>query len=186
MTAIRTTAPTVLAVSLDDAKLAMRIDGSDLDALVTNWIKGVIADLEHETGLCLMSQGWTTTLDAFPTCAISLPHPVISITSVQYLDANGATQTLSSGAYRINRARYETTITPVTGTDWPATQDETGAVTIVTVNGVGTTDAATPANVKLYVLAKLVEQFDPATRLENRDTPQSKYLDRLLDACRSY
>jgi hypothetical protein len=45
--------------------------------------------------------------------------------------------------------------------------------------------AAVAPNVRLYVLAKLVEQIDPITRAE-RETVQSAYVDRLLDLCRTY
>ena len=56
MSKIRTVAPAVLAVSLADAKAALRIDGDDMGTLVTIWAKGVIAVLEHKTGQCMMEQ----------------------------------------------------------------------------------------------------------------------------------
>lgn len=178
------TPPTVLAVTLDQAKANLRVDGADMDALITMWVEGIIAALEHEIGQCLMPQTWEVTLDAFPI-AISLPHPVISITSVKYLDVTGAEQTLAPAAYKLIRSAYTSTLTAISGATWPTTASEVGAVTITVECGHGTTAAATPANVRLYILAKLVEQFDPATRTE-RDTVQSDFVGRLLDACRTY
>jgi uncharacterized phiE125 gp8 family phage protein len=200
MTKIRTAAPTVLAVTLEDAKMALRIDGSDMDVLVTMWTKGVIANLEHEVGQCMMEQTWEVRLPAFPgvpcwavgqpsprnlSAEISLPHPVMEVTSVSYIDIDGATQTLAPEAYRINRTRYTSTLSPARGGSWPATAEDDAAVVVVAQCGYGDAPEATPEEVQLYILAKLAEQFDPATRLE-RDTVQSKFVDGLLDRCRSY
>jgi uncharacterized phiE125 gp8 family phage protein len=200
MTKIRTAAPTVLAVSLEAAKDALRIDGNDMDTLVTIWTKGVIAELEHEVGQCMMEQTWEVRLPRFPgapcwslgqpaprqmAAEISLPHPVLSITSVSYIDADGAAQTLQPEAYRLNKARYTSTLSPARGTSWPATAEDDAAVVVVLQAGYGNTPDVTPDEVQLYILAKLAEQFDPATRLE-RDTVQSKFVDGLLDRCRSY
>ena len=178
------TPPTVPAVTLDQAKLNMRIDGTDMDALIMLWVEGITAALEHEIGQCLMPQTWEVTLDAFPA-AISLPHPVISVTSVKYQDADGIEQTLAPETYKLIRSAYQTVLVPVSGAAWPVTLSDTGAVVVTVLCGHGATATATPANVRLYILAKLVESFDPATRLE-KDTVQSSYIDRLLDACRTY
>lgn len=200
MTKIRTAPPTVLAVTLHAAKAALRIDGDDLDALVTIWLKGIIGDLEHEIGQCLIEQTWEVRLPAFPgvpcwqlgqpvprqlASEISLPHPVLSITSVSYIDQDGTTQLLESEQYRINRSCYASSLSPARGSNWPATAEDDAAVVVVLKAGYGSAPEATPENVQLYILAKLVEQFDPATRME-RDTVQSSFIGGLLDRCRSY
>jgi uncharacterized phiE125 gp8 family phage protein len=200
MTKIRTAAPTVLAVTLDAAKLALRIDGDDMDALVTIWTKGIIADLEQEVGQCMMEQTWEVRLPGFPgvpcwsigqpvpsrlAIEISLPHPVIDITSVSYIDQAGTTQTLAPAAYRLNRTRYTSTLSPARGTSWPATAEDGAAVVVVLQCGYGSDPVAIPEEVQLYILAKLAEQFDPAARIE-RDTVQSAFVSGLLDRCRSY
>lgn len=200
MTKIRTFAPTVLAVTLDAAKAALRIDGDDMNALVTIWIKGIIGDLEHEIGQCLMEQTWEVRLPGFPGVPcwplgqlaphqladeISLPHPVLSIISISYLGQDGNSQPLAPEKYRINRTRYTSSLSPARGGSWPATAEDDAAVVVVLKSGYGTSPEATPEEVQLYILAKLVEQLDPATRME-RDTVQSKFIDGLLDRCRSY
>jgi uncharacterized phiE125 gp8 family phage protein len=202
MTKIRTIAPTVLAVTLADAKTSLRVDAdmTDMDDLITSWIKGVVATAEHDIGQCLMEQTWQVRLDEFPgvSChrlgdacsstiptALALPHPVISVTSVKYLDLDGIEQTLAPAGYKPIRRAYESFLVPARGASWPATAGELDSVVVTVVCGLGTDPALTPENVRLYLLAKLAEQFDPATRLE-RDTVQSSYLDGLLDACRCY
>lgn len=183
MTAIRITPPENLPVSLPMAKANMRVDGDDMDALITSWIKGIVVALEHEIGQCLIEQTWRVMLDCFPV-ALKLPHPVMSVTSVKYFDIDGTELTLDPAAYRLWRAQYQSHLMPALGGAWPTTL--AGAdVTVEVVCGYGVAPEDVPENVQLYILAKLVEQFDPATRLE-RDTVQSAFVDRLLDACRSY
>ena len=185
MTKIRTIAPSELAVDLAAARANLRVDGSDMDALITTWLKGIIGKLEHEAGQCLMAQTWEVRLAGFPAGAINLPHPVMGVTSVTYLDAAGVAQTLAPAAYTLTVERYTSRLTPARGTTWPATADDPAAVIVTVQCGYGNTSDKTPENVQLYILAKLVEQFDPATRME-RDTVQSAFLDSLLDGIRCY
>lgn len=180
---IRIAPPAALPVSLTLAKANMRVDGNDMDTLITSWIMGIVATLEHEIGQCLIEQTWRVTVDSFPA-ALSLPHPVMSVTSVKYFDVDGVEQTLDSAAYRLVKMRYRSDLMPARGVSWPATMADR-EVTVEVVCGYGAAPADVPENVQLYILAKLVEQFDPATRME-RDTVQSAFVDRLLDACRSY
>ena len=172
---------TTLPVSLALAKSNLRLeqDETHMDDLVTMWVKGVAADLEHQIGQCLMAQIWEVTQDAFAP-EIELPHPVISITSVKYVDADGVERVLDAESYRLSQERYRTALMPARGVQWPTGTD----VAILAKCGFDDS-ASVPDNIRLYILAKLVEQFDPITRLE-RDTVQSVYVDRLLDACRAY
>lgn len=183
MSAVQITGPAELAVDIADARAALRIDGDDLDGQIKIWLKGIIAALEHEIGQCLMAQRWRVTLDGFGGGAVPLPHPVMKVETVRYVDSAGTGQELPESAYVLQSGRYSTSLTPASR--WPATAAGPGAVVIEAVCGYGDAPAATPPNIQLYILAKLIEQFDPATRLE-RDTVQSAYVTRLLDACRSY
>ena len=184
--------PTILAVTLEQAKLNLRVDGDYLDGLIEIWLQGIIAELEHEIGQCLMVQTWRVALPAFAG-AIRLPHPAIAITSVKYIDAAGTEQTMASSAYQVEVQAYKSLLRPALGTCWPSAYVDAFAdvgdlppmVFIELTCGLGNTSDLTPANIQLYILAKLVEQFDPVTRTE-RDTVQSTYIERLLDACRTH
>jgi uncharacterized phiE125 gp8 family phage protein len=177
-----------MAVPLADAKGALRIedDVTDLDAQVTTWTKGVIAMAEQKTGQCLMRQTWEVRLDAFPDCEVELPHPVLEITSVKYLDLSGVEQTLAPEAYRLKREAYRTLIRPIINTVWPDTLDETDAVVVTVECGYGDETTDVPEAFTSYILAKLVEQFDPAVRPDG-GTVQSDFVERLLDGyvCKS-
>lgn len=176
--------PTELAVSLAAAKRNLRVDDDHMDDLITTWLQGIIAVLEHETGQCLLKQTWLVTLDSFHG-AIALPHPVIQVEAVEYIDPDGRHQALAPDSWQVLPTRYKSLVAPSAGTKWPATRAGAGAVKITVVCGYGESSESTPANVRLYILAKLVEQFDPVSKTE-RDTVQSTYIDRLLDACRTH
>ncbi len=177
--------PTALAVSLVDAKDELAIDGSELDGRVTTWLKGVISYAESETGRAIMQQTWRVTLDAFPV-AIGLPRtPVISVVAVKYVDPNGVLQTLDSDDYELDSDSQGACIVPAFGKTWPATCDKVNAVYADVVCGFGADDSATPDDFRLFILAKLKEQFDPEGRL-NKENVQSSFIDHLLDAQRVY
>lgn len=179
------TAPaTVLPVTLDEAKTALRIDGNDLDAQVTIWIDGIVAAMEHEIGQLMMQQGWRVSMTAFGA-EIPLPHPAQLVDAVCYKDTAGVLQTLPGASYVLIKTRYRSTLVPAEGQCWPATRCGPDAVQIDVQCGYGTTPAATPKNIRLYILAKLVDQFDPVSRSEKGGSP-SPFIERLLDACRSH
>jgi len=183
MSQICITPPTILAVTLEQAKLNLRVDGNYLDALIESWLRGIISVLEHEIGQCLMPQTWEVRLDAFPA-TIDLPHPVLNVVSVVYLDANCVERVLAPTTYKLVAARYQTTLVPARGATWPTTSAEPHAVIVTVECGYGYTPEKVPPNVQLYLLAKLVDQFDPNTRAERESAP-SPFIARLLDACRS-
>ncbi|MED5615124.1 head-tail connector protein [Janthinobacterium sp. P210005] len=175
--------PAILAVTLEQAKLNLRVDGDYLDALIEFWLRGIISALEHEIGQCLMPQTWEVRLDEFPA-AIDLPHPVLNVVSVVYLDANGVERVLEPATYKLVATRYQTTLALAREATWPATSVESHAVIVTVECGYGYTPNKVPSNVQLYLLAKLVDQFDPNTRAERESAP-SPFIARLLDACRS-
>jgi uncharacterized phiE125 gp8 family phage protein len=183
MSAICIVPPATLAVDLSLIKKNMRIDDDHMDDLIELWAKGVIADLESKIGQCLMPQTWRITLDSFQHLA-NLPHPATSVVSLKYIDADGVERLLADGLFTLIRAECYSQLVP-TASAWPSTRPGAAAVVIEVVCGMASSPADVPANMKLYILAKLVEQFDPQTRTE-RDTVQSTFIARLLDACKTY
>lgn len=185
MTSRLLTGPAALAVSLDRAKENLRIDGSDMDALVTGWLAGVIAYAEHYTGRAFIHQAWRVTLDGF-SGAIRIPvSPVATVTSLKYLDAAGVEQTLDPLDYYVDTVSEPGCVVPAPGTEWPDTYDRINSVVADVVCGYGAADTSTPPGIALFILAKLTEQFDPATKVE-KDTVQSSFIDHLLDRYKVY
>lgn len=184
MTMVRTIAPTVLAVDISLARANLRVDGGDMDTLITLWVQGITRKLEHDVGQVFMAQTWEVRLPSFPGAGepIALPHPAMEITAVKYFAA-GVEMPLAAEAFRLNVGNYSSSMLAAAAAPWPA-GDATDVVVTVKC-GYGNTPDKTPETAQLFILAKLVEQFDPATRTE-RDTVQSAYLDRLADDLGTY
>lgn len=176
------TAPAAPALTLAAAKLALKIEVGDVeqDALIMAWIEGITDHAEHCMGRSLIHQSWRVTLDRFPS-VIRLPRPpVASVAGVKYIDAAGVLQTLAVDQYQVDTESEPGRVLPAPGVSWPSTATRFNAVTVEAVCGYGATDTSVPKAIHLYLLAKLVEQFDPEVRPE-KDSVQASFIDRLLD-----
>lgn len=181
---LRTVGPTVLPVDLRQAADNLGIDGPDSDSKIEAYLRGIVSNLERHIGQCLMRQEWRAALPGFPA-SIELPHPVLEVVSIAYIDEAGIDRGLSLDAVRLVREQYTTLLKPARGQVWPATTQDEQAVRIVVQCGYGDMPVDVPDDLKLYILAKLVEQFDPSTGTE-RETPRTSFIDNLLDPYRRY
>lgn len=172
---------TALAVSIEDARLALRIDGNELDVLITAWVKGITDHAEHIMQRSIMTQTRQLTLDAFPRVLELQYVPLISVTSVKYIDTSGAVQTVPSTDYWIDAGELAAYVIPKTG--WPSCAQQANAITVEYVSGYGNTPADVPPAIRSYLLAKLVEQFDASNKTEQTSV-QASYIDSLLDRYR--
>lgn len=179
MSATLLTMPADLPVTLAEAKEDLRIDDASQDAVVAAWLAGIVDYTEHRLGRALISQTWRIWADAFPDAFMVPRPPAASVTAIRYFDAANAQQTLNPADYVLDAAKLPGWIVPAPGKSWPMTFERINACWADVVCGYGTA-ADVPAAIKLYIRAKLREQFDPAVRPE-KDTVQSSFLDRLLD-----
>jgi uncharacterized phiE125 gp8 family phage protein len=162
------TAPTVPALDLAQCKLDLRApSGSSEDAYIARLIRTATALAEHETGRAIMEQDWELVIDAFPAAEIELAKPPqMSVTSVKYLDAAGAEQTLPGSAYTLDADKLPGYLFPALGTSWPDTQDVANAVRVRFKCGHATNAA------QLLALAPGIAdwiQVQVATLYDNRD-----------------
>lgn len=184
MTTEKISAPVALAVSLAEAKQALRIDEDDtsLDIMISIWIAGITVEAETKTRRAFVNRSMRVTLDGFPD-AIKLNAPTFSVESVRFLDPDGVTRTLDPADYYVDRVTVPGYIVPARGKAWPATESHVNAVSVDYTAGYGPTAATVPNEVRMYILAKLQVQFETST---GSGSPVSKpfnveYLDRLLD-----
>lgn len=127
-------------ISTAEAMSHLRLDADDpyLDALPA-YITAARQTVEQYLNASVAVQERTLVLDAFPPACIALPNgPLISVTSVSYVDTDGATQTLDSSKYVTRSLPLEDGLFPAFGESWPATQAIPGAVTITYQSGMMT------------------------------------------------
>ena len=177
-----TTPPSSEPISLAEAKAHLRVDTADEDPLIQNLIAAAREACEEWCGRSFVTQTLTLTLDRFPSPSLTAPGPetawsgsfrndgtielprppAISLTSITYIDTNGASQTLSSSGYKLDLASQPARLAPAFGTSWPATRDEIASVVIVYSAGYGAASAV-PARAKAAILLLL------GTLYENRE-----------------
>jgi uncharacterized phiE125 gp8 family phage protein len=157
-------------VSVADAKAQCRVDSEDEDLyLRDNLIVAARQWAETLTGRAFVQQTWELKLPAFPECEIELPKPpLISVTSVKYLDTAGVEQTWAPTNYIVTAPTGETAqrgrITPAYGVIFPSTHPVPDAVRIVFVAGYGAVSAV-PRGIKNAIL------FHVAQAYQNREQP---------------
>lgn len=176
-----TVAPTVEPVTLAEAKLHLRVDVADDDALITRLISAAREQCEQELDRAVAPQTVQLLLDAFPAGAILLPKgPVTAITSVQYVDTAGATQTIGSSNYALDDAQVDAWLLPAYGYDWPATRDEANAVRVTYTAGWATC----PAAVRQWILLAVGTMYASREADVDRPAVAQGFAARLLDRYR--
>ncbi len=171
--------PVLEPVSLAEAKLHLRVDLSNEDALIAGLIVTARELCELRTRRSFIEQTWEGRLDCFPsesvgywsranryfgpgdarywpgsrTGTIVFDHPpLISVESIQYVDANGATQTLATSEYDVSagtpgRAR------PKALKQWPGTRAGRMDAVIVTYKaGYSEDPILVPASIRSAML----------------------------------
>jgi uncharacterized phiE125 gp8 family phage protein len=186
MTTRQVSPPAAMAVALADAKDALRIDQDDtaFDAQIAIWVAGITKEAEHYTQRAFVNRPMRVTLDSFPD-AIRLSAPTFSVESVKFIDLNGVEQTLDPADYDDDTVSEPGWIVPAPGRSWPATAGRIKAVIIDYTAGYGPDATTTPEDARLYILARLVEQWDPVIK-ELKATVKSSFTDRLLDGLKVY
>lgn len=142
-----TTQPATEPLTLEEAKEHLRlIDDAD-DSQVEMWISVAREVVEVVTRRALITQTITATLDRW-LCRIQLPMPpLIAVTSINYVDATGATQTLATNQYQVVASGEPAYIVAKHGVTWPTLLPQPDAITIVYTAGYGDADDV-PARAK--------------------------------------
>lgn len=150
-------------ITLDDAKLHLRVDNDAEDDLIESMITSARTSCERRMQRSIISQSWILTQSSFGhphidhhmvdlpelfnlswyhnRChghpgSIVLPHPPIrSVTSVAYLDSSHQRVALDPTAYRLAVVGEMLALLRPMGAPWPRTAREPDAVVITYVAG---------------------------------------------------
>lgn len=153
-------APSVEPVTLAEAKLHCKVDGTDDDTLITALIVSARQQAEHRINRALVTQQWELTLDEFPADSIDLPNPkLVSVQSVTYLDTSGVRQTLVSTEYQVITDELVGRIVPAYDKVWPDCRVQPGSVAINHTCGYGDV-AAVPQSIKAWMLMAISTMYN--------------------------
>jgi len=143
----RTVAPTYRALDLELLRQHCKLDHHDEDALLLEYAEAAADYAEHFQNRALRTSTWEATYDGFPGCEWEPPRqPLQSVSSITYLDTDGATQTLSTSVYGYSASSGRIYLKP--SQSWPSTQaDALETVTVTYVAGY-TSAALIPASTR--------------------------------------
>lgn len=168
--------PTEEPITIDYVQQWTGLNDSEHDDRIFELISSAREHIGGRVKRSLMPQTIIDRRDCFPPWLIelSLP-PVQSVTSIEYIDAAGDPQTVSSGDYVTDLSSLPARIMPIKNTSWPTTDSVMNAVTITYVAGY--TDAgAIPAKLR-NAIAMMVDHWaehtSPVSELRLMDTPLS-------------
>jgi len=148
-------------ISQEEARQQIRLGPNDgsLDADVMRLVRAATEVVEETTWRALITQTWRLTLDQFP-CRIVLPRPPLqSVTSLQYVDENGALQTLGSTKYLVTLDAEPGRIEPAYNEVWPTTRCQQDAVRVTYVAGYGAAASDVPQGIRQAILLILADWF---------------------------
>lgn len=142
---VRASGPASEILSLAEAKAHVRVEHAADDDYIMALVRAATQRIEEDFGICMVSIGWTLTLDGFPSGGegIELPRsPLASVSGVSYVDGDGGTVTMAEGDdYEVPAGRRLPVIVPAEGGSWPATKLVSDAVTVMFTAGFGTAES---------------------------------------------
>lgn len=155
------TEPGAEPISLDEAKVQLRVDADDENDFIESLISTARRKVEHETGRALTSQTIKAYWDAWPAGgSLPLPiYPAASVTSVKYIDEDGTLQTWASANYTADLVGMTPRIVPKPDVDTPDLGDYPNAVQVTYVAG-SSTPGQVPAELKHAILAALTLLYE--------------------------
>lgn len=129
-----TTAPLSEPVTLAQAKLHLKVDGTDDDDLITALIKAARQIAERETKRALITQQWEMIMDSAPE-EFEIPKPpLIRVLQIKTIDTDGVEAVVSTSRYNVDCSRDSPgRVKLATGYVWPTHRDF--ASFIVTFDG---------------------------------------------------
>lgn len=164
-------------MSLQEAKRHVRAeDFADDDAYLQSLIDTATAYVDGPEpawlGRSIAQQGWQLLLDRFPCGAIRLPLPPLQeVTSVEYVDLDGVTQTLAGfREFGVDSLNSDGIVLPAFDTEWPSARNEPEAVRISFTAGYSSVPKAVKHAILLLV-GEWYENREDASELKLTEIP---------------
>jgi uncharacterized phiE125 gp8 family phage protein len=168
------TPPAIEPVGIDDVKAHSRIDLNEDDLLIQRQILSVRQMVERIYDIAIITQTWTMYLDWLPADSIEIfKRPLQSVTSVKYIDPDGATQTIANNLYMVDLNSRPPRIVNLQNASWPYVEPRPAAVAVEFIAGYGDKRQDVAPNLVNYLLIKTADFY------ENRESYTEAKIDRL-------
>lgn len=198
---VRTVSPAAQPLELAELAAYLKIPEEQLgtasvQAYLTGLLNGAVECCERVARRALITQTWQLTLDGFCDernfavydCRrgwlIEAPRPpLIAVTSIQYVDNDGATQTLAASEYQVDAKEEPGRILQAYGRTWPSTRDQANAVTVTYTAGYGASGTSVPDEIKARLKAHCAYCHENRgdKGMGSKDAVDTAFLDNLFE-----
>jgi uncharacterized phiE125 gp8 family phage protein len=149
--------PSVEPVTLDEAKLHLKVDTTDDDALIATLIAAARARAEWNTGRAFVTQGWMLWRDCWAECVeIPLP-PLQAVSAVTVYAPDGTASVIDPSNYTVDTASQPGRI--VFGCIPPVGLRAVNAISVAFTAGYGDAAGDVPAPVREAILEIVAELY---------------------------
>lgn len=159
--------PTEEPITLEEAKLHLRVDGEAEDAYILALIQMAREYCENYCHRALMTQTVTLVMTEFSTKTVANPHGAISlphgnvqrVESIKYIDTEGVEQTWQASEYLLHSLFEPALVSPAYGKSFPDTRGDVGGIKVTYV--VGWTQASDiPTAIKQAMLLAIGDMYE--------------------------
>ena len=154
-----------------EVKNYLKVDDATDDALIAAMNKAARFEVESRQNISTLNKTIVQKLERFPSSykvatdyenvIKCLVYPLISVTSITYLDENGVSRVLNPSLYEVDT--YRGLITEAVDQDFPDTYLSLNDVTITYVAGFGTNATDCPSDIRIAVLKLIAAMYDNRT-----------------------
>lgn len=166
MSLVMTSGPALEPISLGEAKVHLRVDGSLEDALIQSLIVTSRLHVEAALGLALVTQSWSYFLDRWPKAGrLILPlRPVAAVSHVRVWNEDGVAETLSPSHFLLDGQGAPPRLVALSGAPPLAPGRTVNGVEVAFTAGFGAAADDVPATIRhalLLLVALWYENREP-------------------------
>ncbi len=179
------TPPAAEPLTLDEARLHLRVDGIDENGYITSLIVVARMAAEAATGRALMPQIWEYVDDDFDDEIVLAHPPVVGIVSFSYIDYAGASASLGQADYVLDDYETPPRLKPAYLKCWPIARNEPSSVKVRYTTGYANA-AAVPAPIKQWMLLAIGDMYARRERSSDKPAVAQGFVDTLLEPYKVY
>jgi uncharacterized phiE125 gp8 family phage protein len=149
-----------LVCTVDEVKEALRLTASHHDDLIERLIAAATGECQNYQGHKYLTVAVVEYFDAWPAVIRPRWVPLVSVTSIAYIDTNGDAQTLAADQYDVDADGWPGRIAPAYNCSWPDLRGDINGVTLTYQAGYGPGSDDVPQNIRNAVILRTAELYN--------------------------
>jgi uncharacterized phiE125 gp8 family phage protein len=146
-------------VTLAEAKLHLRVSSTDDDALIDSYIDAATSWAQKYQGRKYLTATCVDYLDKWPAVIRPRWCPLIAVTSIQYVDESGVTQTWSDAEYDVDTDTQPGRIVPAYDESYPSIRGDINGIVVTYTAGYGSDEDDVPQEIRTAILMIVAQWY---------------------------